>query len=70
MAPAETEPVTEWTTTEVEGYAARYGLTWLTPELTALLQNAANKAAAEGRAVPRMPDEFWEPAHIFAGPGP
>lgn len=61
--------MTEWSQAEVEAYASRFGLAWLTPELAALLQAAMNKAASEGRAVPRMPDEFAEPAHVFAGPG-
>lgn len=61
--------MTEWTSAEVQAYAARFGLDWLTPELAPLLEAAMNKAASEGQAVPRMPDEFWEPAHTFAGPG-
>jgi len=60
--------LTNWTTAEVETYATRLGLTWLTPELTALLETAVNRAATEGKAVPRMPNEFFEPAHVFAGP--
>ena len=60
--------MSEWTRPEVEAFAARFGLTWLTPELTNLLHAGMNKAAADGKAVPRQPTEFGEPAHIFAGP--
>jgi hypothetical protein len=60
--------MTEWTLPEVEQYAARFGLTWLTPELTALLHAAMEKSSTDGAAVPRQPTEFSEPAHIFAGP--
>lgn len=58
----------EWTEDDVAAYAARFGLTWLTPELSQLLRAAMLKAAAEGQAVPRMPTEFFEPAHVFRGP--
>ncbi len=60
--------MTEWTADEIAVFADRFGLAWLTPELLEQLRAAATRAAAAGAAVPRMPSEFCEPAHIFTGP--
>jgi len=60
--------MTEWTNEAMAEFAARYGLTWLTPALLEQLTDCANRVVATGRAVPRMASEYDEPAHVFGGP--
>jgi aspartyl-tRNA(Asn)/glutamyl-tRNA(Gln) amidotransferase subunit A len=55
---------------EIEAYARRYGLTNLTPEHLARLAELADKVAALGRSLPRMPSKEDEPAHSFRVPQP
>ena len=54
--------------TEIEAYALRYGLTNLTPEHLKRLAEIADKVAAAGRSLPRMPSKEDEPAHSFRVP--
>ena len=53
---------------EIEAYALRYGLTNLTPEHLKRLAEIADKVAAAGRSLPRMPSKEDEPAHSFRVP--
>lgn len=53
---------------EIEAYALRYGLTNLTPEHLKRLAEIADKVAAAGRSLPRMPSKEDEPAHTFRVP--
>jgi aspartyl-tRNA(Asn)/glutamyl-tRNA(Gln) amidotransferase subunit A len=58
------------TLAEIEAFARRYGLTNLTPDHLKRMTELADKVAATGRAVPRMPSKEDEPAHSFRVPQP
>ncbi len=60
--------MTEWTTDQAAAFAEKYPLPWLTPDLLEELRACADRVTATARAVPRMPSEYQEPAHIFRGP--
>lgn len=55
---------------EIEAYAQRYGLTNLAPDHMKRLAEIADKVAAAGRSLPRMPSKEDEPAHTFRVPLP
>lgn len=57
-----------WTEQEIAAFCARIGLTNLDPEAMERLRWNADKVAATGRALPRMPRKDDEPAGIFAVP--
>jgi hypothetical protein len=57
-----------WTQDEIDAFAARYGLTNLTPEHRARMRELADRVAAAGRAIPRMPSKGHEPASVFRVP--
>jgi aspartyl-tRNA(Asn)/glutamyl-tRNA(Gln) amidotransferase subunit A len=56
------------TLAEIEAFALRYGLTNLTPDHLKRMTELADKVAATGRALPRMPSKEDEPAHSFRVP--
>ncbi len=53
---------------EAERYAARYGLSALSPVEVAELALLLDKTAAAGLAIPRQPSKEDEPAHVFRVP--
>lgn len=53
---------------EIEAYALRHGLTDLTSDHLKRLAELADKVAAAGRTLPRMPSKDDEPAHTFRVP--
>ena len=55
---------------EIEAYARRHGLTNLTPDHLRRLAELADRVAAAGRTLPRMPSKEDEPAHGFRVPQP
>jgi aspartyl-tRNA(Asn)/glutamyl-tRNA(Gln) amidotransferase subunit A len=55
---------------EIEAFARRHGLTNLAPDHLKRLAELADKVAAAGRALPRMPSKEDEPAHSFRVPQP
>jgi hypothetical protein len=55
---------------ETEAFARRHGLTNLAPDHLKRLAELADKVAAAGRALPRMPSKEDEPAHSFQVPQP
>jgi aspartyl-tRNA(Asn)/glutamyl-tRNA(Gln) amidotransferase subunit A len=57
-----------WTLAEIETYAARHGLTGLDAAMLERLRDLADRVAATGQAVPRMPRKDDEPATVFALP--
>jgi aspartyl-tRNA(Asn)/glutamyl-tRNA(Gln) amidotransferase subunit A len=56
------------TSTEIEIFARRQGLTNFAPEHLARLAELAEKVAETGRALPRLPSKSDEPAHVFRVP--
>ncbi|MEJ1159264.1 hypothetical protein [Prosthecomicrobium sp. N25] len=57
-----------WTQAEIDAFAARYGLVNATPEHLARMRELADRVAAAGRAIPRMPNKGDEPASTFRVP--
>lgn len=57
------EDAPAWTEADLIAYAARAGLPPLEAEPLARLLTNANKVAAAGRMLPRMPRKEDEPAH-------
>jgi len=55
---------------EIEAYAPRHRLTNLTPDHLRRLAELADRVAAAGRTLPRMPSKEDEPAHGFRVPQP
>ncbi|MEA2960313.1 MAG: hypothetical protein QOI46_411 [Alphaproteobacteria bacterium] len=55
---------------EIEAFARRHGLTNLAADHLKRLAELADKVAAAGRALPRMPSKEDEPAHSFRVPQP
>ncbi|WP_341990546.1 hypothetical protein [Azorhizobium sp. AG788] len=53
------------TTDEIRLYAARHGLTGLPEDQFSRLSELAQTVRAAGLALPRMPSEEDEPAHLF-----
>jgi hypothetical protein len=53
---------------EMARYAARHGLTTLTPEHLARMRELATRVAQVGSSIPRMSDKADEPASIFRLP--
>ena len=56
------------TSTEVEIFARRHGLTNLASEHLARLAELADRVAETSRALPRLPSKNNEPAHVFSVP--
>ncbi|RAI02000.1 hypothetical protein DLJ53_11490 [Acuticoccus sediminis] len=59
---------TPWTPEEIAAFAARYGLTDLTPEMLDRMREIADKVAEASAAIPRMPRKDDEPAPVFRVP--
>jgi aspartyl-tRNA(Asn)/glutamyl-tRNA(Gln) amidotransferase subunit A len=55
---------------EIEAFARRYGLRNLSPDHLKRMAEIADKVAATGRGLPRMPSKEDEPAHSFRVPQP
>ena len=56
------------TSSEIEIYARRHGLTNFAAEHLARLAELAEKVAETGRALPRLSSKSDEPAHVFRVP--
>ena len=59
---------TPWTPEEIASFAARYGLSDLSPEMLDRMREIADKVAAASAAIPRMPRKDDEPAPVFRVP--
>lgn len=57
-----------WTLPEIEAYAARHGLSGLDTAKLERLRELADRVAATGQAIPRMPRKDNEPATVFSLP--
>ncbi len=58
----------EMTEDEMRRYAARHGLTTLSPENLAKMRELSVRVAATGLSIARMPDKADEPAGVFRVP--
>jgi hypothetical protein len=53
------------TAAEIDAFAARHGLSALTPEQRSRMAELARTVAETGAALPRVGDKFEEPATVF-----